>query len=309
MEYDLPYEGAKLSLYAVLHTTEKADVQLVRTLPIGVSTNEDERWVKDAAIEITENGNPWVNLYYKADTTFIYTIFTRFEMDSISYDTTETRIQIQHRYVSDEPLFFAPTATYQITVNAPGFPVLQSEPVVYEDITTPVLLDYTPLITNEYDERIIPSIQWNVMCAAYSRKQINLQYRFWSMAHPSINAIGYFQGGSIDVDPVIGVNYPLNHYDVTIGSQLLSGCLDTCFDQTTGQFLPDCAENCYVIADGVKVTILTYSQSLLDYQESVSNNSEYLGGFFPPNPYIAHNVNGGYGIFSLVEVDTLLIQR
>ena len=63
-----------------------------------------------------------------------------------------------------------------------------------------------------------------------------------------------------------------------------------------------------LIPIGTELIFETYYHELLDYREAELEQSEYIGGFFPPNPFFPHNVTGGYGIFTIIEKDTVVLR-
>jgi len=55
------------------------------------------------------------------------------------------------------------------------------------------------------------------------------------------------------------------------------------------------------------VQVLTYSRSFEQYQESVADYDEEIGGFFQSSPFIFTNIKSGYGIIGAYNRDTITI--
>jgi len=298
LDIALPYEGKKIVVSGLLVSGEQARIKVDRTIPI----NEEgggyfERGIPDAQVVIWKDEMPWQQLVFVSDTLRFYeTTISVTIGGSIVIDTVRTTLNVTNYYRTEDELFYQPESVYQLFVNAPGYPDLISKPQLYKEVTTISEITSALPFVNEYSELVFPRVSFLITNTAGEKNSIHINYESWYANDTIQTRIDHRSVATFvnEVNSSFQEQTPVQHVDIVVRG-----------DSFTHPII--CPDNCIVTPDGIRVIVETRNQAVVDFQELVRNNSEYLGGFFSPNPYIAHNVAGGYGIFSILERDTFLL--
>ncbi|MEZ4986643.1 MAG: DUF4249 family protein [Saprospiraceae bacterium] len=276
-----------LFVEAFISDGTKPTIKLQKTRPVnGEFIAPTEVDVTDAQITLFQDGQPFVNFFFQSDTTKAYETVTDF-LGHI--DTTKILESVKNYYTTDTPLSLQKNALYHIEITANGYPRVISEDILFLDEIAIEDAQVDRLGYIAESTYLLSSVSFLLRKEGRATRQQSLfsiypWYKSPELQEETRKLIRRSFGQNIPPleNAVIRVNYQ-NIY------------LHDVYD-SSGLAFPH---------EGACVLVETLKEEALEYNEALLENSGYIGGFFPPNPYFPHNVQGGYGIFSIVERDSI----
>lgn len=295
---ELPYEGAKLFLWAYLEDGQKPKIQVLRTRAIDGEYGAPNGFIDHAEVRLYHAQGLVADLHYASDTSRRYEIAYGTNIDGSTFiDTQKVVVYFDQYYTSSEALNFEVGEQYWMEVKAEGFPDLISDPVVFKDEISATDFRYTaPFLLEGTEEEVLVFneigfiLQKRGLPAA---RRVGITFHLWNGTQQWFDdrpSADY----ALEIPAVEQVDLPVLTNQPVV---LYAG-----FDR-------ECLDSCAIPAEGVAVVLSTRDEKAMAFQDAfLWENGNYIGGFFPPNPSFPHTVSGGYGIFTFVEKDTFILQ-
>ena len=295
-ELDISTEEPKIVLRATLLNDEYASVSINRSVPINSDSAILNKGIKNAKVLLWENDHLLATLELKSDSIW------NSKLDPFTGIRTDFLVRIIYHYDSPEKLLLKPGAYYHISATAEGYPDVESEKVMYKEETT--ILDYT-VGESERDEiqgsLVFSEVNLHLKNTSLSLERIEVGFYPW---RHDIDDLIFFSG---KLEASDGITYD---FDGSIEDEVFIQKNDASIYGFFARNTTTCTTFCLFPPEGSRVIVKTFSPELLEYRKFLASNSdEYIGGFFPRNPYVKTNINGGYGFFSVMEQDTIIIEE
>ncbi len=295
-ELDLQSEAPKIVLHATLLNDDYASVSVDRTIPVNSDSVILNKGIKNAAVSLWENDNLFATLNLKSDSIWSSNV------NPLTGMSTPFLSRIIYHYDSPEKLHLQAGAYYHLSATAEGYPDVESEKVMYKEETT--ILGYTVGGSERdsiFGSLVFSEVSLHLKNTSQGMEHINVVFYPW---RHDIDDLFFFggklegsDGTAYDFDGSIENEIFIKKHTVTV--------LDFFASNTT-----DCINECIFPPEGSRVIVQTFSPELVEYRKFLlSNYDEFIGGFFPRNPYVVTNINGGYGFFSIMEQDTIIIEE
>lgn len=295
LEITPDYEGERIAVLGYLTSGEYLKLEVARTLPIGPDTRNVSAELPEAQAEIWKDGSPWQTLYYVTDTMKIYDFG---QLPDGSIDTFRVTVTgVNSYFLSTEPLILEQGSRYQLRVSALGYPDLVSKSLEFKNRATIEEVTAAPADMSNISRLNFPSIQTLIRLTDTDKYVFGISYFPW-----------YQMPVSTPFEPRASATYSLE-VDGELQQTVQTNQQNVMVNHLYVQDTAICPAGCFLPPDGAILVLETLDKDIIDYRASVLNNSEYQGGFLPPNPYIAHNVSGGYGLFAILEKDSVIIVR
>ncbi len=297
---ELPYEGDKLFIYALLEDEKIPKVLVSHTLPIDGTPSPVGAVVSHASVQLFENGVLMEALFFRSDTSIRYDIISVFNPDgSIEYDTTAVHKTVSAYYTTATPLKLIDGFVYHLEVEAAGYPSAFSDPVCKKNEISIQHIQFSEPIRDDLAGNVtFPDVSFQLQKnGSAAENSCVFEYKSWYNNSAYLNHSANHSAASfaLDIPPAPQADIPVLHRNVQLWDIYISD------DE-------NCIQGCYIPAEGALLTVITYDAATTAFKKAQLDNSENLGGFFPPNPYFPHTIEGGYGLFSIVEIDTLILK-
>lgn len=295
LEVDLTSEAPKLVVDAILLNDDYASVKIQRTIPVN-SDSFINSSIKSAEILLWENDILLASLVLKTDTIWSNKI------DPFTGEVENIATGILYDYGSSQKLQLETEASYHLSITAEGYPDAVSEKVIYTETTS--ILDYivSGPERDELNSLVFPEVSINIKNTSESNQIIDAVFYPW---RHDIEDLTISKSQLISASGEIRYNF-----DGSIEDNITIRGSDIAVRDFFATNETNCVNRCLFSPEGSMVIVKTFSPELAKYRDFLATNSnEYIGGFFPRNPYLKTNINGGYGFFAVVEQDTFIIEE
>ncbi|PSR11111.1 MAG: hypothetical protein C7N36_18245 [Bacteroidetes bacterium] len=302
--------GSYFLLAPYLEDGQKPKINVFRTRAIDGEYGAPSGSIDHAEVRLYHTQGLVADFHYVSDTSRRYEIAYGVNIDGSTFiDTQKVEVYLDQYYTSAEALNFEVGEQYWMEVKAEGFPDLVSDPVVFKDEISATDFRYTePFLLEGTEEEVLVFEEVGFMLQKRglpAERRVRIIFNLWNGTKQwlSDNPAGSY---GLEIQAVEQTYLPvLTNQPIVLYPDSDRECFNSCI--LVGSLL-ECRELCAIPAEGVAVVLSTFDEKAMAYQDAFSENGNYIGGFFPPNPGFPHTVSGGYGIFTFVEKDTFILQ-
>lgn len=265
-----PTTEPRLDIEALFRPNEKALALIARTIDVNEPTVDFS--VTDAVVTVWKNNQPVDTLAF------------------IPPEIRRVRGPGYSGYESGRSFEIDYGAEYQLVVEAPGLPTARSEIVRPHRKISLHNVQYELHITDRYSSKI-SSLSFSIADdpGTDDLYRVQIEYRNTDLPWYVYNVGHTFE---LDDDNVTSDTIHFHQVDMQV-FEISDYFPDIDFKRT--------------FPNQAVIRVTRYDQAYEAFLESrLETNSEF-GGLFAGNPFVASNIQNGYGVFSIAEVDSLPI--